>query len=88
MSDDDLLSDVWKVLANSIGTGVADRELLQLRQRWGGSWNYVKKLPRASKVAPFGAEIASGAKVKDAARSIGVSRATGYRLAKLKTWRR
>jgi hypothetical protein len=80
MSDDDFLSDVWKVLAQSVGTGVADRELLQLRQRWGGARVYLKKAPSLPTQKELGERIASGLPVRDAFAAVGCSAAWGHRL--------
>jgi hypothetical protein len=43
MSGPDILSDVWAVLKEHAGTAAADRELVQLRQKWGGTRLYLRK---------------------------------------------
>jgi hypothetical protein len=80
MADDDFLSDVWKVLALHVGTGVADRELLQLRQQWGGARLYLKKSPALPTQKELGERIASGLPVRDAFSAVGCSAAWGHRL--------
>lgn len=80
MSDDDFLSDVWRVLAKTAGTGAADRELLELRARWGGARVYLKKapaLPTQMQVADYHAE---GKPVREICADIGCSVAWGQRL--------
>lgn len=80
MSDDDFLSDVWRVLAKTAGTGAADRELLELRARWGGARVYLKKapaLPTQMRVADYHAE---GKPVRKICADIGCSVAWGQRL--------
>jgi hypothetical protein len=80
MADEDLLSDVWKVLALHVGTGVADRELLQLRQQWGGARLYLKKSPALPTQKELGERIASGLSVRDAFSAVGCGRTWGYEL--------
>jgi hypothetical protein len=80
MSDDDLLTDLWRVLARQVGTCAADRELLQLRQRWGGARLYLKKAPAFQKQQQLGEQLAAGAPVGDAFNDAGCKRAWGYEL--------
>lgn len=80
MPDDDFLSDVWKVLTMHVGTSVADLELLQLRQRWGGSRPYIKKAPSFPTQKQLGEHVASGLSLRDAFSSAGCSPAWGHRL--------
>jgi hypothetical protein len=81
MSDDDFLSDVWKVLALHVGTGVADRELLQLRHKWGGARLYHKKAPALPTQLPLAQGLASGKSVREACAEIGCSPRWGRYLA-------
>jgi hypothetical protein len=43
MAGDDILSDVWRILKEHGGMAAADRELFELRRRWGGVRLYLKK---------------------------------------------
>jgi hypothetical protein len=80
MAEEDLLSDVWRVLANAVGTGAADRELLQLRQRWGGARVYVQKVPALPTQKALGDCAAAGMSTRDAFAAVGCSPAWGQRL--------
>jgi hypothetical protein len=80
MADQDLLSDVWRVLASAVGTSVADQELLQLRQRWGGARVYVQKVPALPTQKALSDCMASGMVSKDAFAAVGCSPAWGQRL--------
>lgn len=80
MSDDDFLTDVWRVLARQVGTGHADRELLGLRQRWGGVRLYLRKAPAFQRQQQLGEQIAAGAPPSDAINDVGCKRAWGYEL--------
>ena len=60
---------------------------IELRQRWGGCEVYVQKDPTRPKADRLGAGIAAGLSLRTAFEAAGVSRATGYRLLKLR-WRR
>jgi hypothetical protein len=80
MANDDLLTDLWRVLARQVGTSAADRELLGLRQRWGGTRVYLKKTPAAPAQNDLGAQIASGKRVREAIAAVGCSAAWGHRL--------
>jgi hypothetical protein len=51
MSGDDILTDLWRRLAPVIGHAAADRELFELRRRWGGCRIYVKKPPDCPRIA-------------------------------------
>jgi hypothetical protein len=80
MSDDDLLTDLWRVLARQVGTSAADRELLGLRQRWGGVRLYLRKAPAFQKQQQLGEKVATGTPVGDAINDAGCKRAWGYEL--------
>lgn len=60
---------------------------LELRQHWGGCEVYVAKDPTRPKAERLGAGIAAGLSLRAAFEAAGVSRATGYRLLKLRTRR-
>lgn len=81
MSDDDFLSDVWRVLAKTAGTGAADRELLELRQRWGGARLYLKKAPALPTQLPLAQGLASGKSVRDVCAEVGCTPRWGRYLA-------
>lgn len=80
MADDDFLTDVWRVLAKTAGTGAADLELLQLRQRWGGVRIYLKKAPALPTQLQIADHHAKGKPVREICADIGCSVAWGQRL--------
>ena len=80
MSDDDFLTDVWRVLARQVGTGSADCELLELRQRWGGARVYLKKAPALPTQIQVADHHAKGKPVREICADIGCSVAWGQRL--------
>jgi hypothetical protein len=79
MSDDEFLSDLRRVLAGLNGDTVADRELQQLRQRWGGARVYIpKREPPQGKVPRLAGAIAAGRPLREAMEVAGFRKSQGY----------
>ena len=81
MSDDDFLTDVWHILARQVGTGPADRELIELRKRWGGERVYLKKAPALPVQISIERGLASGKSVRDVCAEIGCTSRWGRQLS-------
>ena len=61
-----------------------DAIALQIRRDIGGSEVYIKKAPTAGKALRLGVALAAGVPLTQAFGEIGVSRATGFRLLRLR----
>jgi hypothetical protein len=87
MADDEFLTDLRRVLSSLGGTSVADLELQQLRQRWGGERVYIpKKEPPAGKLPRLAGAIAAGQSLREAMETAGVKKSQGYAYLRLR-WR-
>ena len=79
MADDEFLSDLRRVFASLGGTNAADRELQQIRQRWGGARVYIpKKEPPQGKVPRLAGAIADGLPLREAMEAAGFRKSQGY----------
>lgn len=51
-----------------------------IRLRWGGSREYIDRATAAKKLEKLAAELAKGTPIKEAVKTAGLSRRTGYRV--------
>lgn len=80
MAGDDIVDDLLRLLRPHVTLDEWHRTAYELRQRWGGSEVYVKKAPAEGKAHRIGGSLAAGLTLVEAFATVGVSRATGYRL--------
>lgn len=84
---DDIISDLLKRIADIAPPERRQHLEVEMRKHWGGSEVYVRKATSLQKALKVGSGISSGLTLMEAFDSAGVSRASGYRLLRIRSRR-